>query len=324
MTFISLVIRLSRKPTPTLDSILQEIKTKVEKVGAYNNMKAILGLALLSTAAMALETPVSQIQTLTTSVEEESDSIASTPKVQKVTTEKADDCIYHQAAWLGVLGDPIEGAMQAQLDLESGLVLKYIAPNSPAAKAGLQKFDIIRSVNSQPIKDQASLKKAIQSLESHTPAMLSVYSKGQEREVKVKLCERPKRKQVVAGDPRSQPSIDRLKNMMKASGERASADSISDLGGRIKQVLQGITADLNIEATSSVQLRDEQGSVEIHTINNEKNVTVRDAQDQIKFEGPWNGAEDYAEAPEGIKKRIDGIGLNMPKINEYVQDLSNK
>jgi len=93
--------------------------------------------------------------------------------------------------WLGVLGDPLDAPLKAQLGLEHGLVLKYVVPDSPAAKAGLEVYDIIQSVNGEPVCNQRELKEAIMSLTVDDCIKLDVRSKGIKELVKVTLCNKP-------------------------------------------------------------------------------------------------------------------------------------
>lgn len=47
------------------------------------------------------------------------------------------------AYWIGVHGEPLDEAWQTQLDLKLGVLVQHVAADSPAAKGGLKKFDVI-------------------------------------------------------------------------------------------------------------------------------------------------------------------------------------
>ncbi len=66
--------------------------------------------------------------------------------------------------WIGVAVSPVEPALRAQLQLpdNQGLIVVEVDPQSPAAKAGVHKFDIIRSVNGFTPSDPAALTRMIQ------------------------------------------------------------------------------------------------------------------------------------------------------------------
>ncbi|MEO1836638.1 MAG: S1C family serine protease, partial [Akkermansiaceae bacterium] len=94
-------------------------------------------------------------------------------------------------AWLGVLSEPIDETLGVHLDLESGVVLDYVAPDSPAEAAGLLQHDIVVKVDGEPVGDQDELREAIQTHDPGVEVTLTVVSKGEEVERKVKLGERP-------------------------------------------------------------------------------------------------------------------------------------
>jgi membrane-associated protease RseP (regulator of RpoE activity) len=63
--------------------------------------------------------------------------------------------------WLGVGGEAADEALQAQLGLDGGLVVRDVVENSPAAKAGLKKHDIILQLGEKPIRSLPELIQAM-------------------------------------------------------------------------------------------------------------------------------------------------------------------
>ncbi len=226
--------------------------------------------------------------------------------------------------WLGVLGDPLSDPMKAQLGLEHGLVLKYVVPDSPAAKAGLEVYDIIQSVNGEPVSNQLQLKEAITSLSVDDCIKLAVRSKGEKELVKVTLCHKPKTDTGVHEVP-SKKGLNELSEL-----ERLMNDNESELipsreikrgfGGVFGKILKEITPnlDINFESTSSVIIQDDSGSVEVQTINGSKNVIVKGGRNEIEFEGAWNTEEDFAKAPAHIKERIDRVGSGYKNLGKRI------
>src|SRR5262245_35702388 len=51
--------------------------------------------------------------------------------------------------WIGVLGGPVPDELRAQLDIpaDQGVLLRHVAPDSPAEKAGLKVFDVLLRAN---------------------------------------------------------------------------------------------------------------------------------------------------------------------------------
>jgi len=104
------------------------------------------------------------------------------------------------APYLGVryLNINSDLAKKEKLPVENGALVRgsedgpAIAPNSPAAKAGLQAEDIIIEVNGQKITPEHSLSFFIQKYNVGDVITLKILRNGKEMEIKVKLEERPK------------------------------------------------------------------------------------------------------------------------------------
>ena len=58
--------------------------------------------------------------------------------------------------------------MGIAVQIDQGVIVQHVYPGSPAAQAGLHRFDVITQVNGQPIVDQDSLNKIIQMRKSAT------------------------------------------------------------------------------------------------------------------------------------------------------------
>src|SRR3954447_11225023 len=69
------------------------------------------------------------------------------------------------APWIGVSVGPADGILRAQLRLPegSGVVVTQVVPNGPAQQAGVEKDDVLLSVNGKPVGSGEDLDKALQS-----------------------------------------------------------------------------------------------------------------------------------------------------------------
>lgn len=92
------------------------------------------------------------------------DEPAKTDSAARPATEETSIKKEH---YLGVVTEPISDAMAAQLKdvLASGrgLLVKRVLPDSPAAKAGMQPFDVLSSANSKALSSPDQLKDAVTS-----------------------------------------------------------------------------------------------------------------------------------------------------------------
>ena len=97
------------------------------------------------------------------------------------------------AAFLGVATSPLPPVLTAQLGLPDGfgLVVDEVVPDSPAGKAGVQRFDVLRQFNDQYLVDPNQLATLVRAQGKDAEVSLTLLRKGQERKVTVKIAERP-------------------------------------------------------------------------------------------------------------------------------------
>lgn len=68
-----------------------------------------------------------------------------------------------ETLWIGVECTPLDPAMRAQLKLEApqGMLVRTVVPGSPAAKAGIEPFDVLLKVGDRPLTNVATLTEAV-------------------------------------------------------------------------------------------------------------------------------------------------------------------
>jgi len=71
-----------------------------------------------------------------------------------------------------------ELARSLRLDNPKGVVVSRVTPDSPAAEAGIQRGDIVREVNRQPVTDMESYTEATSHLTPDTPALFLLERRG--------------------------------------------------------------------------------------------------------------------------------------------------
>ena len=94
-----------------------------------------------------------------------------------------------EATWLGVSAEEASEALTAQLGLSSGegLVVSYVAADSPAAKAGFKKNDVLVEFRDQLLVHPAQLRKLVQSHKEGDTVSLSFYRAGKKEKLSVTL-----------------------------------------------------------------------------------------------------------------------------------------
>jgi serine protease Do len=91
--------------------------------------------------------------------------------------------------WLGVAIQDItpELAKSFNLTEEKGALIAEVYPDSPAAKAGIQRGDIVKKFNGKPIEDPTSLSLAVGAVQPGADADMEIVRGGKDYTIKVKL-----------------------------------------------------------------------------------------------------------------------------------------
>jgi membrane-associated protease RseP (regulator of RpoE activity) len=97
-----------------------------------------------------------------------------------------------QVTWLGISTEDVTEALTAQLGLKSGqgLVVIFVAPDSPAAKAGIQKYDVVEKLDEQLLVDPEQLRKLVQMQKEGDTVKLTLHRGGKKQTVAVELGKR--------------------------------------------------------------------------------------------------------------------------------------
>ena len=100
-----------------------------------------------------------------------------------------------ERGYIGVTLRDVDPDLQASLKLTrgDGALVQDVTAGSPGARAGLRPYDVITSVDGDPVKTHDSLIREIASRQPGTSARLEFVRDGRAREVTLKLAERPQR-----------------------------------------------------------------------------------------------------------------------------------
>ena len=95
--------------------------------------------------------------------------------------------------WLGLTIDAVPDILIAQMpiDEESGALVEYVAPDSPAAKANLKRYDVIVKIGDKEIKEPADVSKIVDEIGAQK-VKIQFYRKGALQDAEVEISERPK------------------------------------------------------------------------------------------------------------------------------------
>lgn len=135
--------------------------------------------------------------------------------------------------WIGVSVRPVTPEIAQELNLKrtEGALVAEPQPNSPAEQAGIQRGDVILSVNGTPVKDSRDLAKRIGNMSPGTKVNLVVWSKGSEKNLSLTLGELPNVQEARAApfEPEMRPPRERDDGRR---GERRDFDEPRAFGDR--------------------------------------------------------------------------------------------
>jgi len=94
--------------------------------------------------------------------------------------------------WIGLVCRPLDEALRAQLNLSpgEGLVVADVVEDSPAARAGIKRHDVVVKVNGKSIKSIDDLVAAVEVAQDRKAVTLELIRGGKSRQVKVTPAKR--------------------------------------------------------------------------------------------------------------------------------------
>jgi serine protease Do len=244
-------------------------------------------------------------------------------------------------AFLGVVSGEVPAVLVDQLNLKNGegVLIRALAPDSPAARAGITTNDVITKISGQPVGSPKEISAQISTHQPDESIKIELIHKGQPTTLDITLGNKPAELANAEQEERDSPNLDgfpqeladRVRGAIAGNvgGLNLDADAVQlppQVGRAIRKLqlhLQGAAgqagglqpmvsgvAKLESHAGATIKMMDEQGSIEVKTRDGSKEVTIRDQNSNVTWSGPWDTAQDKAAAPAKIRKRVDGLNLD--------------
>ncbi len=288
-----------------------------------------LGIAaMMLTPVFAIEAPVDN------SPPPVAADIEPAPAPEMAKPEQAAAPIMDRA-YLGVVTAEIPEMLAEHLALKAGegVLVQAVAPDSPAAKAGISNHDIITRIGGKAVASPDDL---LQLMATHKPEdviHLEMIHQGKPSALDITLGSRP---QVAAENPRLQPldedlaldgipkeMADRIRGAIRGNlggfdlqfgdpgGANLHQKRFDDMKKRVEQMrgMNGNRGMLDMQSNASIRLMDNEGSVEMKSNQDGKEFTIRDKENNITWSGPWDTAQDKAAAPPDVRDRIERLNI---------------
>jgi hypothetical protein len=232
--------------------------------------------------------------------------------------------------YLGVITRPVEPAVSAQIGLTEGLglLIEDLAPEGPAAKAGVQKLDVLKMVNDQFVANQDQLVALVAHYGKGADVTLTIVRKGHEQKITVQIGERlvPERPSFFEGVlPRDFEPREMRRRIEE--GVRRFQDGVRPLlpnpPGAAPAPLQpgqppppaagdGNTSRAEVRtntssATAKVMLKDDSGEIEVRSENGRRTLTAKNAKGETIYDGSIDTEEQRRKLPEDVRKKLEQV-----------------
>jgi hypothetical protein len=245
-------------------------------------------------------------------------------------------------SYIGVITAPPPAVVTAQLGLSEGfgLVVSDVLPESPAASAGIQRYDVLTKFNDQQLVDSSQFATLVRALKKDAEATVTLIRKAAEQTVTVKIGERllPERPQPHAY-PVPMPGNFRSGGPIYAPGEsgeyskrfeddtrrfeergqirQSTAESGPSIAPEaiLREVRPGGAAQIRVlqpnslvtynVANAKLVMKDDTGEIELTTRDGKRTLVAKNAQGDTIFDGPIDTDEQRKALPEDVRKKLE-------------------
>lgn len=238
-----------------------------------------------------------------------------------------------KVAYLGVETAPVDPTVAAQLGLArgTGVVVRRVAEGSPAAGV-LQPHDVLTRLDDQILVNMAQLTVLVRNHQVGDEVKLTYVRGGKESSVKVKLGEREVPKAMAWAEAGPGPHLQFFGHPLGGVGSAAATMAVPGMplppeAGDVMRVIGGdrnnwfahprvhvlrrtggAGATILDLAAGNFVFSDDLGSVEVNAAEGRRELTVKDKEGKVTFQGPINTPEEHEKLPPEVKKRLDEIG----------------
>ncbi|MGL4399508.1 MAG: S1C family serine protease [Luteolibacter sp.] len=242
-------------------------------------------------------------------------------------------------AFLGIVSNDVPEILADHLGLKpgEGIIVRALVPAGPAATAGLVENDVILKVGGNPVGSPKDITGEITSRKPGDSVSVDFIHKGKPSKLDITLGTKPEEfaaAERMPLDPRQFDGIpkdlaDRIKDAIAGNlgglGLPLGADQaqagpqIEEAMRELKQRMQGAmgqallvpdVGDAKVQGASTIRMKDAQGSVELKCTDGSKEVTLRDQEDNVTWNGPWDTAQDKQAAPADVRNRVNGLNID--------------
>ncbi len=246
--------------------------------------------------------------------------------------------------FLGVASEPVSPQVAAQLGLEegTGVVAVAVIDDSPAAKAGLRRHDILLKVDGEAVGHPDELRRRIRESKAGQKVTLEVLREGKTITLEAELVEKdvvenpggvigrdrmfliPPGHDLFDGeDPfemqmnemmlRMGPELERMREQMRQFmlERRDGVPVFPDFEGGPMDMRIEIPEGIAAGGVSVSTFADGTHVITLTRKGGEATLEVKDAAGEVIFNGPWNTEEDKAKLPQELRAKVEAMRQPM-------------
>jgi hypothetical protein len=259
------------------------------------------------------------------------------PRTKEIFIKDARAGVKETVTFLGIETVPVDPALSKQLNLpqETGLVIRTVIPDSPAAGV-LEAYDILTKFEDQLLIESRQLAVLVRARKAGDEVTMTFIRSGKEQTAKVKLgqhevpkfSERPGRieqREFLGIDgpkhftwqgmpPMPREEADRMLELIQMERQPAQMGMIQhreDGAARTTIVSLG---------HSNIVYSDDEGMLELKINDGRKDLTAKDKAGKVLFAGSINTDQERKGVPPGVLARLKNI--ENPDRFEYQTDQS--
>ncbi len=208
-----------------------------------------------------------------------------------------------------VVAVPSEVRAQTTLEEGAGLLIDFVQPESPAAKAGFKLFDILTDIGDQKLLSSEQFTNLIRSSKTDHAIEIGILRQGKPLKLATTLTLVEER------------AMEMTPAVLGANGSELSAEALENrktLLRLLNQLGQGSTKEAKLERAQHCHfsMSDPQGSVEIITKDGHQTAVVKGPDGGVLFEGLFHtDAERKAIKPE-VLARIEQLEQSAKAVSQ--------
>ena len=240
--------------------------------------------------------------------------------------------------YLGVILDPLPDLLMKHLQLPEGegVLISELVAGGPAETAGLEVGDLLVEVEGEKVGTRDEVRASLEKHGVGDEVELGIIHQGERKKVRVKLEAAPRNMPGfqapgggIAGDQPLEGFLegipekhaDAIRQALEQNlrqfedlewGEGAPGEMQRKLMQRMQRQMGGMKLNFDgAEASSSIRLLDDEGSIEMNQSNGSKEAKVFDKDGKLLWEGPYDTEQDKAAVPDDIRERIERLNVDI-------------